>query len=236
VTLVLMAPIGNDAGSWERVAAAAPAVKHEFPGFGRPRASVSPTMASLADEVAASYSGQLDLVGVSMGGMVAQHVALRHPGRVRSLLVACTGAAVDARVMQARASAAEERGMRGVLDVTLERWFTPEALAQRPEHPGVAYARRALLALDQRSFADGWRAIAGHDVRARLRGLAMPVTAVAGSRDAASPIERSRELAQRARQGRLVIVEGAPHMIHLECPDRLSEVIREHLRVVDAAE
>src|SRR2546423_5053787 len=100
--------------------------------------------------------------------MVAQHVALRHPERFRSLLVACTGAAVEPGGMLERAAEVEARGIHGVLETTLERWFTPAALAAVPEHPGVAYARRTLLALDPGSFADGWRAIAGHDVRARL--------------------------------------------------------------------
>jgi 3-oxoadipate enol-lactonase len=229
VTLVFMAPIGNDAGAWEHVAAAANAIRHEFPGFGRPRADEQPTMASLADEVAASYDGELDLIGVSMGGMVGQHVAVRHPGRVRSLLVACTGAAADPQMMNERAAAVEQGGMESVLDSTLERWFTPAALAQQPEHPGVAYARRTLTALDPRCFADGWRAIAGHDVRARLPELAMPVSAVAGSLDAASPRSRSEEIAQRVQNGRLCIAEAAPHMIHLECPEEFSSIVEEHL-------
>jgi 3-oxoadipate enol-lactonase len=230
VSVVFMAPIGNDARAWERVSAAASAVRHQFPGFGRPRAPTPPTMASLADEVAASYDGPLDLIGVSMGGMVGQHVALRHPERVRSLMVACTGAAVDSAMMLERAAAAEEGGMAAVLPSTLERWFTADALAAEPEDPGVTYVRRTLLALDPAAFADGWRAIADHNARPRLGELSMPVTAVAGSLDAASPRARSAEIAERVRNGRVVDVDGAPHMIHLECPERFSAVVEEHLQ------
>lgn len=233
MTLVFMAPIGNDADCWEGVPSAAQAVRHQFPGFGRPRAGSQPTMAILADEVACSYDGQLDLIGVSMGGMVGQHVALRHPERVRSLMVACTGAATDPELMNARAAAAERDGMAGVLEETLSRWFTPEALAQRSEHPGVAYARRTLLALEPEAFADGWRALATHDVRTRLGALRSPVTALAGSRDTASPLQRSQEIAQRAVNGRLLVVDGAPHMIHLERPDEFDRAVREHLQWAD---
>ncbi len=225
-----MAPIANDAASWDEVEAAGGGVKHQFPGFGRPRAASQPTMASLADEVAASHPGELHLIGVSLGGMVGQHVALRHPHRVRSLMVACTGAQADPQVMEDRAVAAEEGGMEAVLDSTLQRWFTSDALRERPEPPGVAYARRTLLALDPLAFADGWRAIATHDALPRLQELQVPVTAVAGTRDAASPLERSREIAERAPNGRLVVAEGAPHMIHLQCPAQFSEIIREHLQ------
>ncbi|MGH2875891.1 MAG: alpha/beta fold hydrolase [Solirubrobacteraceae bacterium] len=230
MTVVFIAPIGSDARSWDRVPVAHAGVRHELPGFGRPRATVPPTMASLADELVAEHPGPLHLVGISMGGMVAQHAALRHPDRVASLLVACTGAATDPATMEARAQAAEEGGMEAVIDGTLERWFTPEALLRDPPHPGVDYARQTLQALDPRAFADGWRAIGGHDVRARLPELAMPLTAVAGSADAASPLRRSEELADRAPNGRLAVVDGAPHMIHLECPDRFSSVVAEHLR------
>ena len=234
MTLVLMNPVGLGAGSWDRVDVPADAVRHEFPGFGRrPRAAEPPTMASLADEVAASYDGPLDVVGVSMGGMVAQHVAVRHPDRVRSVVV-CTGAAANPDAMRDRAAAVEAVGMAGVLDETLARWFTPAALEREPEHPGVAHARATLLALEPSAFADGWRAIAGHDVRERLPEIAVPLTCIAGASDAASPVARSQEIADRVAAGRLVVLEG-PHMIHLECPDPLSAALREHLARVEAA-
>jgi pimeloyl-ACP methyl ester carboxylesterase len=235
MTVVFMAPVGNDAGAWWQVAAAQSATRHQFPGFGRPRADAPPTMASLADEVAGAYEAPLHLIGVSMGGMVALNVAVRHPDQVGSVLVACTGAAVDPAVMHERARAAVSEGMEGVLDTTLERWFTSEALAQTPAHPGVQYVRATLRELDPSSFADGWRAIATHDVRERLAELPMPITAAAGSLDQASPLARSEEIADRVPGGRLVVMDGAPHMAHLECPDRLSEVVDDHLAWAQAS-
>ena len=230
MTLVLLPPIGLDAGCWERVELPPGDVgRHEFPGFGRrPRAATQPSMADLADEIASSYSGSLDVVGASMGGMVAQHLALRHPERVRSLLVVCTGAAVDPEVMLERAAQAETEGIAAMLDTTLRRWFTPAALGLEPEHPGVAYARRTLLALDPGSFADGWRAMADHDVRDRLGEIGAPTTCLAGSADPVAPPARLRELADGVENGRLVVRDG-PHMLHLERPAELSAALLEHL-------
>jgi pimeloyl-ACP methyl ester carboxylesterase len=230
VTLVLLTPVGLDAGCWERVPLpGSDVVKHTWPGFGgRARAVPPPTMASLADEVAASYDGDFDLVGMSLGGMVAQHVTLRHPQRVRSLMVACTGASADPETMEGRAQRVERTGMEGVIDETLERWFTPAALAQEPEHPGVAYARRTLLALEPAAFADGWRAIAGHDVVDRLGEIAVPTTALAGTADTASPIERSKTISERVPGARFATIDG-PHMMHLERPLELGAAIAEHL-------
>jgi 3-oxoadipate enol-lactonase len=236
VTLVLLTPIGLDAGCWEWMETPAGAVaKHTFPGFGgRPRARERPTMASLADEVVAAYDPPLDLVGVSLGGMVALHATLRHQPRVRSLMVCCTGAASDPETMEGRAQAAERDGMAGVLAVTLARWFTAGFLGREPQPAPVAYARRTLLALDPACFADGWRAIAGHDAVDRLGEIAVPTTALAGSADAASSVARSREIAERVAGARFVELDG-PHMMQLEHPLELGAEIAEHLAWVAAA-
>jgi pimeloyl-ACP methyl ester carboxylesterase len=228
--LVLLPAIGLDAGFWEWVELPNGEVhRHEFPGFGRrPRATGLPSMADLADDVAASYDGPLDVVGVSMGGMVAQHLALRHADRVRSLLIACTGAAVDPDVMLERARATEAGGIEGVLESTLSRWFTPPALAAEPEHRGVAYTRRTLLSLEPQSFADAWRTMAGHDVRDRLGEIAAPATCLCGTDDVVGTPERVGELAGGVQNGRFVMREG-PHMLPLERPEELSDAIREHL-------
>jgi pimeloyl-ACP methyl ester carboxylesterase len=192
-------------------------------------------MQSLADEVADAYGGPLDLVGVSMGAMVAQNVGIRHPERVRSLVVACTGAAVERGAMMRRAEEVEEKGMTGVLTETLQRWFTPPALAVRPEHPGVAYARETLLALDARSFADGWRAIATHDVRTRLPEISAPTTCILGTSDPVGTRERVEQVATGVRNGRLVVLEG-PHMLHLEQPAAFAAAVRDHLARLDEVE
>jgi pimeloyl-ACP methyl ester carboxylesterase len=229
-TLVLLTPIGLDAGCWDGVDLPPVATRrHEFPGFGaRPRAETQPTMASLADEVAETYPGLLDLVGVSMGSMVAQNAAVRHPGRVRSLVCACTGASVDRDAMLRRAVEVEAMGMTGVLDETLRRWFPADVLAITPERRGVAYARTTLLALDARCFADGWRAIATHDVRHRLSEIGVPTTCIAGVSDPVGTPERVRELADGVQDGHLVELDTG-HMPHLERPSAFAAALREHL-------
>jgi pimeloyl-ACP methyl ester carboxylesterase len=229
VTLVLLTPVGLDATAWDAVDLPAGAVRHEWPGFGsRPRAARPLAMAELADDVARLYDGELDVAGCSMGGMVGQHLAIRHPERVRSLLMACTGAFANPETMEQRAVAVETTGMEGVLGTTLERWFTAGALAQRPEHPGVAYARRVLLALDPGSFADGWRSIATHDARPGLGAVRAPTTCVAGDADASASVARVREVADGIPGARMEVVHG-PHMLPLEQPDTWSELLRDHL-------
>lgn len=229
MTLVLLTPVGLDAAAWDAVELPDGAIRHEWPGCGdRRRARRRPDMATLADEVARDHDGLLDLAGCSMGGMVGQHVAIRHPQRVRSLLMACTGASADPGAMRERASAVEKGGMESVLASTLERWFTREALSQRPEHPGVAYARATLLRLDPATFADGWHAIATHDARARLGEIRAHTTCVAGDADAAASVHRVREVADGIPGARMRVVRG-PHMLPLEQPGIFGDVLRAHL-------
>jgi 3-oxoadipate enol-lactonase len=229
--LILLTPIGLDRRAWgfgdllEHPAA----VAHEFPGFGaRARAPITPTMTSLADEVARSYDGQLDLVGVSMGGMVAQHVCIRFPERVASAVIACTGANADPTTMTARAHAALDTGMEAVLDETMARWFTAGALASRPALPSVRYARDTLRRLDPRSFADGWSAIATHDARSGLPSVRASVTVIAGLQDVSAPVDRCAEIATLVPGARLVTMPG-PHMLALEQAPAFSAAVRRHL-------
>lgn len=230
VTLVLLPPVGLDERCWDWLDLPGPAVRHVYPGFGRrPRDSRPADLDTWADEVAGLGDGEpLDLVGISMGSMVAQHLAVRHPDRVNSLLLACTGGSADPATALARAAAAEADGMAGVLESTLQRWFTPAALAARPEHPGVGYARATLLALDPASWAAGWRAIARHDVLAGLTAVTAPTTCIAGRSDQSAPPDRVRRLAAAIPGASLATLDG-PHMIHLENPAEFSAALAAHL-------
>jgi 3-oxoadipate enol-lactonase len=140
--------------------------------------------------------------------------------------VACAPAAVDREVILARAQATE-RGMEGVLDSTLRRWFTPAAL-DRGDHPGVEHARRSLLSLDPLAFADGWRAIADHDVTDQLHRLDLPVTCLAGTQDVSSPPDQVRVIADHVEAARFVVID-APHIAYLEQPAAVASAVAEHL-------
>lgn len=238
MTVVLVHAIGLDAGCWQ-FTSLPDALAVDLPGHGdRPPPDRPADLGEFADDVVAQLDARVadqpvDLVGLSLGGAVGLHVAHRHPRRLRSLVVACgsAGAARPAAFEQ-RARAAETTGMAGVLDTTLERWFTPPALAE-PDHPGVAYARRRLLANDPRVFADGWRALARHDLTTALPDIPVPVTAVAGTADRAAPVANLRLIADQVPHGRLAVIDG-PHMLPLECAARFTRAIEDHLAWVAA--
>jgi 3-oxoadipate enol-lactonase len=227
--VVFLHPIGLDRHIWADVHVP-DAASLDLPGHGGTPAVDRVSLAGLVDYVLAQLTGPATLVGLSLGGMVAQQVALREPAAVTSLVVACSTSASDPTVMLERAAATRQAGMAGVLDTTLERWFTPAALAT-PGHPGVEYARRRLLADDPEVVAQYWEAMAAHDVRARLPSLKVPATFIAGAADRASSVAVLEGMAEAVPDAVLRVLDG-PHMLPLERPREFTEVLSEHLERV----
>lgn len=227
--VVLLSPLGLDADCWQFAALPA-AVRHEFPGIGTRRTYLPEvSLASLADELAGQYAGPLDLIGVSLGGAVGLNAALRHPGRVRSLMIACCSSVANTQALQERANEVENLGMNEARVVTplLERWFTSAALAT-PEHPSVTYTRRQLLADDPHMLAAYWRAVSHNNVQDRLGGLSAATTCVVATHDAAATPERMERIYRALPRARLTVVDG-PHMVHMERAAEFATAVRQHL-------
>ena len=156
------------------------------------------------------------------------HLALRHPRKVASLALCFTTARVTPNTMLQRAELTERRGSAGMAQPTMERWFTPEALATEDGRPGLRYARERLRATPAGAIADAWRAIAGHDVLDRLHGIDVPTTCIAGLRDESTPLPAMQATAHGIPGAELVEVDE-PHMGFLEEPEEFSAVLRAHL-------
>jgi 3-oxoadipate enol-lactonase len=226
MAVVFLHAIGLDRELWNEVAEPGDVVL-ELPGHGSAPLGGALSMSGLADYVAAELTEPADVVGVSLGGMVALQLALRHPEAVRSIVVSAASAASKPEIMRARAEKTRASGMIGVLDETLTRWFTPEALAE-PGHPGVAYARRRLLSDDPETFARYWEVIGQHDVSAELPMIAAPTTAVGGHRDASVPVAAVKEMAAAIGDSRLVLIDAA-HIPPLGDARLFRELVDEHL-------
>jgi 3-oxoadipate enol-lactonase len=230
--VVFLHPIALDAGAigWLDVPGlSAPTL----PGFGdRIRARAGLTLDDIADEIAGWTSGPVHLVGCSMGGMVAMHFALRFPERTASLVLGYTVGRVGRPMMLDRAAEVERIGSAGMVEPTMARWFSGPALKKSPLAAGVAYARDRLARTAAGSVADGWRAIAGHDVLDDLRRLVgVPTTCIAGRNDASTPLAAMEQLAAAIPDGRLVITDH-PHMGFLEEPAEFSAIVRAHMERV----
>jgi 3-oxoadipate enol-lactonase len=230
MTVVLLHPIGLDGACWQFLTAPrlAGAVRYDLLWHGARRRPPAPlSLESLADDVVAAIPGDLDVVGLSFGGAVALTIGLRWPRRVRSLLLACSGTGGHRDVLRARAGDVERLGMTGVLDVTLRRWFTPDALGD-DGHPGVQYARERLLGDAPEAFAASWRALADQDAAAGLPSLRVPVTVLHAESDVTGSAAAKAAMVARMPHARLAAVPG-PHMVQLENPAAFEQAVIGHL-------
>jgi 3-oxoadipate enol-lactonase len=229
VSVLYLHPVGLDGHVWDEVAVDG-GLAPSFPGFGEtPRLDQAPSFAAMVEFVAAQLdgSGPADIVGCSLGSMVAQHVAVDRPGLVRSLVLACGAGRTSADAARQRAAASRAGGMAAVLPSTLERWLTPEALAQ-DGHPGLAYARDRLLRDDPEVFASYWDFMAGHDMMDTLGQIRVPVTVIAAESDRAAPVAAMAETASRIPGARFEQMPG-PHILPLENAAGLRDAIARHL-------
>jgi pimeloyl-ACP methyl ester carboxylesterase len=224
----------------EGLADAYRAVAWDQPGYGASPAASDPlTFAGLADAVAALLdtlgTPRAHLVGLSLGGMVALHTAVRHPGRVRSLALLDTSAAfgldgTDADIWRrARLTPLDGGATPASMAVpVLRSIMAPGATDEAVELAAASMARIS---------ADGLRAavqcLPTQDVRADLHAIDVPTLVVVGELDEETPPAYARALAAAIPRARLAMVAGAGHIVNLEAPAVVTRLLRTHVDAVE---
>ncbi|MGM9490389.1 3-oxoadipate enol-lactonase [Ideonella sp. YS5] len=241
-TFVLAHALGCDLTMWDalahHLAEHGRVVRYDQRGHGGSEAPAGPyTMADLADDAARLIDdlalGPVVWVGLSMGGMVGQELALRHPGHVRALVLANTtsGYPADAQAGWAqRIAGIEQGGLESIVDGALQRWFHAGFHSQQPQT--VAHWRARVLDCDAAGYIACCQAIAGVDTTARLPGIAVPALVIAGALDQGTPPEMARVMAQGIPGARLVILPEASHLSVLEQPLAFRRAVDDWLRQV----
>ena len=207
-------------------------------GLGRTTVPAAvPTMADYADDAAALIEAlefdPVAVIGVSFGGMVAQELALRHPHRIRRLVLCCTssgGAGGSSYPLHELADLAPEEKGRRQLAISDRRMD----LAWQQAHPGRAariLARMAEARAPDREDPERQRgarlqleARRHHDSFERLPGLSMPVLVAGGRHDDLAPAENQMALAKRIPGAELRLYEGG-HLFLLQDPQAWREII-----------
>jgi len=197
------------------------------------------SIAMLADDTAAlmdhvGYSAA-HVIGVSMGGMIAQEFALRHSHKVSSLVLGCTtaggpnsirmGGDALAAAYSTAAISAEERG-RALAAAA----FTKDYIERHPELiPAMIEARRQ-RPIDPVALAHRMKAVLKHDTYDRLPLINCRTLVITGRDDLLISWENSRMLAQRIPGAQLIVLEPAGHCFWLEQPEQASAVILRFLQ------
>ena len=171
----------------------------------------------------ATGAPQVDICGVSIGGVTALWTALHAPHRVRRVVLANTAAKIgDESMWSARMATARTEGMTGLADATMMRWFTPEF---RAAHPEVVDRFRAVIArTNGHGYSGCCAALRDADLRALAPQVACPTLVVTGLHDPATPPDQGRWLAQQIPAARLTEFKSA-HLSNVECADEFNAAV-----------
>ena len=216
-------------------------IVYDHRGVGKSSPLEGPvTIPELAEDAAALLDAldveSAHVLGISMGGMIAQELALAHPDRVRTLTLGCTycggeGSALSSpevmqRLSEAMMSGDRQRALRVGWEVNVSPSMVDDA---------DAYARFLAIA-EQYAVAvpvvlAQMQAIMAHDTNARLAGLEMPTLIVHGTEDQLLPVANARLIGSRIPGSELEILDGVGHLFFWERPERSAELVRTHAGV-----
>jgi 3-oxoadipate enol-lactonase len=192
---------------------------HDPQGNGAESLTLTDRAADLAAVLDAVGVVSGHIVGLSMGGMIAQLFALDYPDRVRSLVLACTTAryAGEARSqLEARADLVESTGMAAILDATMGRWFTSDFRDRHPEV--VGWIRDMVGSAEPRAYAAAARAVARTDALSRLKDVRAPTLILAGEDDPSTPPEAAETLRSLIPGAQLRILPAVAHLCNVQDP------------------
>ncbi|GAB4172333.1 MAG: 3-oxoadipate enol-lactonase [Rhodocyclaceae bacterium] len=165
-------------------------------------------------------------VGLSMGGMIGQHLALRAPQRLLRLVLADTASRVPPEalpVWEERIRIVRARGMEPMVEPTLERWFTAPF---REAHPEImARIGDAIRRTPVEGYAGCIHCIARLDVTERLREIAIPALVLAGEQDLGTTPATARAIAAAIPGARLEILPSAAHLSNIEQAERFNRIV-----------
>ena len=184
----------------------------------------------LADELGLD---SFHLLGMSLGGTIAQEVALAAPERVRTLTLVVTfawGGRWGREFARLWGLAAAQRTREEHLD-----WLLLQTTSQEffENEQGVEFLRNMMLANPHPQPRDAFlrqlEAGSRHDARERLGSLAMPVHVIGAERDLLVPVFKSTEIAEMIPGARLSVVAGAPHGVNLERAEEFNALVLDFL-------
>ncbi len=234
--VVLSHALGLDLTMWDCVAAALgashPVLRYDHRGHGASAAPSGPyTMDQLVDDAARLIRewgrGPVVWIGLSMGGMVGQGLAVRHPELVAKLVLANTCARYPeaGRASWAqRIATVESGGMAAAVDMIVERYFSAGFRAAEPER--VAAYRALLLRNDPAGYVAACHAVANVDWLDALPGVACPTLVIAGGQDVGAPVAMSQAMVERIPGATLEVIAEAAHLSPVETPDAFMACVR----------
>ncbi|WP_347556064.1 alpha/beta fold hydrolase [Robbsia sp. KACC 23696] len=237
--LLFLHALGLDLSVWESQIAAFGAdhdvIAVDLPGHGRtPQTDDAPRFAAFSDSLVQFLNGldiaAVDVVGLSVGGMIAQTLAVRAPERVRSLTLVATSCTFPDPVRQnlrERAHYARDHGMAALAPLHVARWFPDAFRAVRPDL--IDRLTKILLRQDNAFHAEMWAMVASLDVAQQLETVQCPVLVVAGQDDASASPAAGQRIVECAPDAALHVMPECGHFPPMEFPAAFNALLRAFL-------
>jgi len=203
------------------------------------------TTAQMADDAVALLASlgmaRAHVLGVSLGGMIAQEVALRHPGRVAALVLGCTGPGGSLSIRPSpEAMAAFVTAGGGDAESELRRMmpylYTDAYVNERPDEIEAFIRRRQENPTSAAGYAAQLAAAVSHDASERLEQIRARTLVITGDADRLVHWENSLRIAGRIPGARLVVLPSAPHRLFAETADAFNREVLAFLAAPPSAE
>ncbi len=224
--LVFANAIGTNLHIWDAVVPAltwpGAVIRYDKRGHGR---SPTPPSPYTLDDHVTDLAALLDrhvaqpaiVCGLSVGGLIAQGLAVHHPATVTALILCDTAPKIGTPEMwHQRSDAITADGMAPHVDAILARWFSPAWAAAHADT--VDHWRQILLTTSVTGYTATCAAIAGADLRESITAVDQPMLMICGGADIATPPGPMREFAQTVKNGQFQEIPGAGHLPCIDNP------------------
>ena len=166
-------------------------------------------------------------VGLSIGGLIGQGLAVKRLDQVRALVLSNTAAKIGTQEMwQDRIEAVRKGGIEALADAVMERWFSRDFLAS----DALPQWREMLVSQPDEGYIGCSAAIAGTDFYTPTSGLRLPVMGIAGSEDGATPPDLVRETVELVPGASFHLMRRAGHLPCVEQPEDYAGLLTNFLR------
>lgn len=228
--------LGTDLSLWDAMLPHLPAglrlIRWDKRGHGRSSTPGAPySMGKLVGDAEAvcDHWGATDtvFVGLSIGGLIAQGLAVKRPDLIRALVLSNTAAKLGTKDMwQDRIAAIEALGLEPMADMVMKLWFGPTFRAEAD----MDHWRALLISTRIDGYKGCCAAISGTDFYASTAALRIPTLCLAGSDDSATPPDLVRETTDLVPGSQFHLFRGAGHLPCAEQPEQYAEVLGQFLR------
>lgn len=173
------------------------------------------------------------VAGLSMGGMIAQELALILPHRIQGLVLAATHPGGNMRIsgsdeVYQRLMDNSGLGPEEIVDKNIPILFSPESVTNRPKLIQAYRERQKDIPVQpEHAFAAQQAAIQGFDCSDRLGKIQAPTLLLAGEDDQLIPADNARRMAEHIPDSRIKILPQAGHLIHMEQLDEFNQTVNE---------